>query len=117
MKFVTAVFFKMVCYMLWSADIDLRYWGKAFMYAVHIRNLTLTSGLKKIVLYEAWTGHKPDVSHLRIFDSLGQAHIPKQVRKGKLESRAVKFWLLEWWTDETKGYQLEDMKNSKLITS
>jgi len=90
--------------MLWSADIDLRYWGKAFMYAVHIRNLTLTSGLKKIVLYEAWTGHKPDVSYLRIFGSLGWAHIPKQVRKGKLESRAVKVWLLGWWTDETKGY-------------
>jgi len=25
--------------------------------------------------------------------------------------------LLGWWTDETKGYQLEDMENGKLITS
>jgi len=54
------------------------------------------SGLKEIAPYKAWTGHKPDVSHLRIFGSLGWAHIPKQVRKGKLKSRAVKVWLLGW---------------------
>jgi len=62
-----AVFFEMVRCMLWSAGVDLRYWGEAFMYAVHIRSLTLTSGLKEIVPYEVWTGRKPDVSHLRIF--------------------------------------------------
>ena len=25
--------------------------------------------------------------------------------------------MLGWWTDETKGYQLEDIENGKLITS
>jgi len=28
---------KMVRCMLWSAGVDLRYWGEAFMCAVHIR--------------------------------------------------------------------------------
>ena len=112
-----AVFFKMVRCMLWSVGVDLRYWGKAFMYAIHIRSLTLTSGLKEIVPYEAWTRHKSNVSHLHIFGSLSWAHVSKQVRKGKLESRAVKVQLLGWWTDETKGYQLEDIENGKLITS
>ena len=84
----------MVRCILWSAGIDLRYWDKAFIYAIHIRSLILISGLKDIVLYEAWTEHKPDVSHLCVFGSLGWAHVPKQVRKGKLESRAVKVWLL-----------------------
>jgi len=87
------------------------------MYAVHIRSLTLTSRLKDIVPYEAWTGRKPNVSHLRIFGSFSWAHVSKQVRKGKLESRAVKVRLLGWWTDETKEYRLEDMENSKVITS
>ena len=64
------------------------------MYAVHIRNLTLTFGLKEIVPYKAWTEHKADVSHLQIFGSLGWAHVPKQVRKGKLQSRAVRVCLL-----------------------
>ena len=66
-----AVFFEMVRCMLWSTGVDLRYWGEAFMYAMHIRSLTLTSRLKEIVPYEVWTERKPDVSHLRIFGSLG----------------------------------------------
>jgi len=114
---VIAIFFEMVCYMLWSAEVDLRYWGKAFMYAVHIRSLTLTSGLKGIVPYEAWTGHKADVSHLWIFGLLGWVYVPKQVRRGKLESRAVKVHLLGWWNNEAKGYWLEDLENRKLIAS
>jgi len=85
--------------------------------AVHIRSLTLTSGLKGIVPYEAWIGHKANVFHLQSFGSLGWAHIPKQVRRGKLESRAVKVHLLGWWNNEAKGYQLEDLENRKLIAS
>ena len=65
----------------------------------------------------AWSGRKPDVSHLRIFGSLAYAHIPKPVRGGKLEVRAVKCRMLGWWEGETKGYRLEDMETGKLITS
>ena len=32
-----------------------------------------------------------------------------------MESRAVKFCLLGWWTNEAKGYRLEDLESSKLI--
>ena len=101
--------------MLQSAKVDLRYWGEAFMYAIHIRSVTLISGLKDLIPYKAWTRCKPDVSHLRIFGLLGQAYIPKQVRKRKLKSRAVKVCLLGWQTDKAKGYQLEDLENNKLI--
>ena len=38
------------------------------------------------------------------------------MRKGKLESRVVKVKMLEWWSDETKGYRLENLENGKLIT-
>ena len=34
-----------------------------------------------------------------------------------MESRAVKVYLLEWWTNEVKGYQLEDLESGKLIAS
>jgi len=65
------------------------------MYAMHIWHLTLTIGLSGRVPYEAWTGHKPDVFHLCIFGSLGWAHIPEEVHRGKLELRAVKVYMLE----------------------
>jgi len=84
----------MVRCIIHTVSVDLRYWGEAFMYAVHIRRLTLTISLSGRVPYEAWTGHKPDVSHLRIFGSLGWAHIPEEVRRGKLELRAVKVRML-----------------------
>jgi len=48
-----AVFFEMLRCMLHSAGMDLRYWGEAFMYAVHIRSLILTSGLEGMVPHEA----------------------------------------------------------------
>ena len=38
-------YFEMVRCMLHSAKMDLRYWGEAFMYVVHIRNLSPTSAL------------------------------------------------------------------------
>ena len=64
--------------------MDLRYWGEAFMYAVHIRSLTLTSGLKRIVPYEAWTGRKADVSHLWI--GLGTHSEASEKREAGVES-------------------------------
>jgi hypothetical protein len=108
---------EMVRCMLHSAGMDLRYWGEAFMYAMHIRNLSPTSAVHGLVPYEAWTGRKPDVSHLRIFGSLAFAHIPKAVRGGKLEQTAIKCRMMGWWADETKGYRLEDMETGRLITS
>jgi len=112
-----AVFFEMVRSMLYTANVSLRYWGEAFSYAVHIRSLSATTGLDSVVSYEAWTGRKPDVSHLRVFGSLGWAHVPRQVRRGKLESQAVKVQMLGWWVNKAKGYRLEDLENGKLIAS
>lgn len=40
----------------------------------------------------------------------------KDVKKGKLESQVVKIQMLDWWSDKTKGYCLENLKYVKLIT-
>src|SRR4051794_35285980 len=41
-----ATYFDMVRCMLHAAKMDLRYWGEAFLYAVHIRNLSPASSLR-----------------------------------------------------------------------
>ncbi len=112
-----AVLFEMVRCMLHSAAMDLRYWGEAFLYAVHIRSITYTAALDDKVPLHAWTGKKPNVSHLRIFGSVAYANIPKKVRGGKLEVTSIKCRLIGWWADETKGYRLEDAETGKLITA
>ena len=89
-----------------------------FLYAIHIRSLLLTSGLDSMVPYETWTGRKPDVSHLRIFGSIGWAYVLRPVCDRKLQSQAVKVRMLGWWTDKLKGYRLEDLETpEKLISS
>lgn len=65
-----ATYFEMVRCMLHSAGMDLQYWGEAFMYSVHIQNLSPTHGLEGKVPLHAWTKKKPDVSHLHIFGSI-----------------------------------------------
>ena len=113
-----AIIFEMVRCILHSASLSLRYWGEAFLYATHIWSLLLTSGLDSMVPYEAWTGQKPDVSHLQIFGLIGWAYVPKPVCDGKLQSQAVKVRMLGWWTDKSKGYCLEDLETPrKLISS
>ena len=65
--------------------------------------------------YEAWTGVKPDVKHLRSFGCIVYAHIPKDERK-KLDPKAKKCVLLGYGT-ETKGYRLYDPQSSRVIYS
>ena len=74
-----AAYFEMVRCMLHSLRMDLHYWGEAFMYSVHIRNLSPTSLLSGVVPYQAWTGRKPDISHLRVFGSITYINIPKKI--------------------------------------
>ena len=97
--------------------MDLCYWGKAFLYAIHIQSCSLIYALSGIVPLEAWMGKKPDVSHLQIFGLVAYVNIPKKLHGGKLEVTSVKCRLLDWWADEMKGYQLEDIETRKLITS
>src|ERR1700731_2867170 len=112
-----AIYFEMVHCMLHTAHMDLRYWGEAFKYTVHVRNLSPTPTLADVIPCGAWTGQKPDVLHLRIFGSICYANIPKKVHGGKLALTATKCHLLGWYVDESKGYCLEDLETKKIISS
>ena len=72
-KWTIAIFFKIVCCILYSARIDLKYQGEAFIYVIHIRSLISISGLKGVIPY------KIQISHLQIFGALYWAHIPKKI--------------------------------------
>ena len=116
-KRTIAVFFEMVQSMLYTAGISLCYQDKAFTYAIHIQTLCFITVLNGIVLYEAQTSHKPDISHLYILGLLRWAHISKQVCKGKLESQAIKVKMLGQQINKSKSYCLKNLENNKLITS
>lgn len=66
------------------------FWAEAVACAVYLINRCPTKGLKDRTPLEAWSGKKPDVSHLRIFGSIAYKHVPEQERS-KLDDRSEKF--------------------------
>ena len=64
--------------------------------AAYLRNRSPTKAVNEMTPYEAWTGGKPQVDHLRIFGCQAFVHIPKDERK-KLDSnqRNVFSWIME----------------------
>lgn len=65
--------------MLWHAHMHVSYWMDAVTTAVYLINRMVPSSLKSLNMtrYEAWTGVKPDLSHLRVFGCDVFRHIPK----------------------------------------
>jgi len=65
--------------------------------------------------YEAWTGEKPKVNHLRIFGCQAFVHVPKDERK-KLDPKSKKCVLMGYGTT-TKGYMLYDPHKENVVFS
>ena len=62
---------------------------------------------------ERYTGHKPSVNHLRIFDCLAFRHFPRENRK-KLDSKSSKCLFLGYDTN-SKAYRAYDAHKQKII--
>ena len=74
-----------------------------------------TKAVDGMTPYEAWTGEKPQVDHLRIFGCQAFVHIPKPERK-KLDSKSKKYILMGYGIT-TKGYRLYDSLKRKIVYS
>jgi transposase InsO family protein len=65
----------MVRSMLKSKNMPKEFWAEAVDCAVYLLNWCKTSSFENITPQEAWSGFKPSVSHLKVFDSVAYAHI------------------------------------------
>ncbi len=75
---------------------------------VYIKNRCPTKALDSKTPQEAWSGRKPDVSHLRIFGCKAFAHVPDKKRT-KLESKSMPCVFLGYY-EGTKAYRLMCVK-------
>ncbi len=71
--------------MIFAQGLEFEFWGKVVNTTVYIKNRCLTKALDSNTPQEAWSGKKPDVSHLRIFGCKTFTHVPDEERT-KLES-------------------------------
>ena len=62
--------------MLEAKDLAANLWAEAMNFAAYIHNRVPQSSMKGKTPFEAYSGHKPDVSNFRVFGSTAWAQIP-----------------------------------------
>jgi FtsZ-interacting cell division protein YlmF len=101
--------------MLVESQLPKRFWAEALSTATYLRNRSPTTALDDVTPYEAWTGEKPNVEHLKVFGCTAYAHIPKDERK-KLDPKARKCIMLGY-SSEVKGYRLFNPETQRILYS
>ena len=74
------------------------FWTEDINCASYIHNRVPHKHLDDITLFEAWSGHKPDVTHFRIFGSKAWARIPTEKRKA-LQPQSQEFLFVGYSED------------------
>ena len=72
---------EMATCMLEAKNLPPTFWAEAINCAYYIQNRVPHKYLDGITPFEAWSGHKPDVTHFRIFGSRAWDRIPTKKRK------------------------------------
>ena len=101
--------------MLVDAQLPDAYWYDALHYAAHIHNVTPTQALDDMMPEEAWSGNKPDISDLRIFESRAFMHIPES-HCSKLSARSLVCTFIGF-ADQRKVYKLVHRPTCRFLES
>ncbi|KAM2091058.1 hypothetical protein ACFX1T_029593 [Malus domestica] len=101
--------------MLHEKNLPYAFWAEAVNTAVYLINRCPTKALKKSIPFEAYSGRKPGIAHLKIFGSLCYVHIPSNLRH-KLEQNSHKCIFVGYGSSE-KGYRLFDPISRKIVLS
>lgn len=101
--------------MLSDSGLPKVFWAETFATATYLHNRSPTKPLGGVTPFEAWTGIKPTVGHLRRFGCVTYAHIPKDERS-KLDVKSRRCILLGYGTN-VKGYRLYDQTRKRVLYS
>lgn len=101
--------------MLFDAHLSKQFWGEALATAAYIINRSPTRAIDGKTPMEMWSGHKPNLSNIRIFGSKVMVQVPKEKRqKWDPKSRQLIF---VGYCESSKGYRLLDSNTNKIIKS
>ena len=99
--------------MLESKKLAANLWVEAMNAAAYIQNRVPHSSVEGKTPFEAYFGHKPDVSNLRVFGSTAWARISLDKRRD-LQLQSIKCMFIGY-PDESKGFKLLDIRTKKII--
>ena len=81
--------------MMEAKDFPQKFWAEAIKCASYIQNRVPHKHIYGINPLKSWSGHKPDVTHFRIFGSRAWARIPTEKRKAlQPQSQMSICWVL-----------------------
>ncbi|KAI5323714.1 hypothetical protein L3X38_032786 [Prunus dulcis] len=101
--------------MLHEKGLPYEFWAEAVNTVVYLLNRCPSKSLKEVTPFEAYTGRKPGIAHLKVFGSLCHVLIPSALRH-KLEENSHKCIFVGYGPCE-KGYRLYDPITRKIILS
>jgi IS30 family transposase len=90
------------------------FWGEVVVTAVYILNRLPTKALNGRTSYEVWYGHKPAVSHLRVFDCLAFGNEFGHI--GKLDDRSTPGVFIGY-AEGLKAYRILDPGTQRVRTT
>lgn len=99
-----------------NKSLPLSLWAEATNHKIYVLNRSISTTCPTITPHEAWFKKKPDLSKLRTFGSELYTLIPKQIRKGKLESVSQLVYFVGN-SDTQKGERYYDPSIRKVNTS
>ena len=102
----------MVRSMMSQADLSTSFWGYALETTAFMLNRTPTKAAEKTP-YEIWTGHKPNMSFLRIWGC--KSHVKKLI-SDKLAPKIDKC-LFVGYPKEIKGYYFYNPNENKVFVA
>ena len=97
------------------SNLRNKFWAEAVATTAYLCNHTTTSANEQqLTPFEKWYGHKPNLSHLKVFGCAAYCHVPNAVRR-KLDKKARKMCFIGY-SKNPKGYWLIDLSTNKVVT-
>jgi hypothetical protein len=101
--------------MLHEKNLPYHLWAEAVHTAVYLLNRCPTRALDNKTPFEAYSGRKPGLAHLKIFGCVCYVHIPSEVRQ-KLDAKSIKGVFVGYAVCE-KGYRVYDPTTKRILLS
>ena len=87
---------------------------EAIIYSTYVQNRAPHKTLHGKTPYVSWSGHKPNVSHFRVFGSKAWARIPPKKRKAS--QHQIKEYIMVVYVEYVKGYNIFYPSSQKTFT-
>ena len=101
--------------MLSHSNLPNKFWAEAVATAAYLRNRSTTSANEEqLTPFGKWYGHKPNISHLKVFGCAAYCHVPA-IERRKLDKKAQRMCFIGC-SKNPKGYRVINLNTNKVVT-